>query len=230
VAEWASIDIDALVSALAPLEVESGVDVEKRNEVVYLQVVVFEIVSMVDERHTCKPFRIVPDHGRTCYDIEVKILGVLPNIVGNARFLVGLLFIAKGRHHRNREQAVAGKGPVVGISETDAVVIVFDFSLLESRVNSALVNLSRQLLAIVGYALVVIGEAQHPRAAAAALHSALAVGSRVGEVSVIEHIVGIERKGVGIHAVERHVLYVLRLNIGETVNALNEVFSRISDI
>ena len=45
-AEWASIDIDALVSALAPLEVESGVDVEKRNEVVYLQVVVFESVSM----------------------------------------------------------------------------------------------------------------------------------------------------------------------------------------
>ena len=83
--------------------------------------------------------------------------------------------------------------------------------------------------------LLVERETEYPRAyapasAALALHGALRVGGGVGKVLVVEHVVGIEREGVRLHAFERRAFVFLVVNAVETVHALQLEGARVADI
>ena len=78
--------------------------------------------------------------------------------------------------------------------------------------------------------LLVEGETEYPRAATLALHGALRVGGGVGKVLVVEHVVGIEREGVRLHAFERRAFVFLVVNAVETVHALQLEGARVADI
>lgn len=160
------------------------------------------VVEIVDGGDAQIASAVGVDDGTAEDEVHVEILNVLPKDACGEVFAT-LEFVAHGRCETGGEQPSARRYPVVGIAEGDAPLSIVDAVDAEGIVDGGGGREGAEELfgafGIEGHALAVVADARQPRACAAELHGAHGEGCGIGEVTIVEDVVEIEREGVGAH-------------------------------
>ncbi len=195
-------------------EIEPHIDIERAKEVFGLEVFAAVLEGVGDDTHARIPPHVVIDHGEPEGAVEVEVLGrEVAEGQPFALHVAARLLVGEADAERGVEEPVAGEDPVVGIATRDVDVVVVERGTLPRRV----VFLGNDTAARAGGdevvesppvhrdVLIAIANADERRSCRSALDGALAEGSGVGELAVVEDIVCVEALVAGGDATKLHV-------------------------
>ena len=128
------------------MEVQSDVEVERPESVVDGKSVVAIIIVVDNQRKAAEIFGVVPHQSYSPCHVEVEIVEVedgAPKRFVCLSFFHGLQiaagpFVADGRSQGHAQQPVAFEHPVVGVSATDAIVVILQ--VVDSEVLAQLMS------------------------------------------------------------------------------------------
>ena len=195
-------------------EIESHIDIERAKEVFGLEVFAAVLEGVGDDAHARIPPHVIIDHGEAEGTVEVEVLGrEVAEGQPFALHVASRLLVGEADAERGVEEPVAGEDPVVGIAARDIDVVVVERGTLPRRVvflgnDTAARARGNEVVEsppVHRHVLVAIADADEWRSCRAALHGALAEGGGVGELAVVEDIVGVEALVAGGDATKLHV-------------------------
>ena len=112
----------------AQMEVEACIHLKCAESVVQREIVPMIIIVFSNKGGTDKILSVIVDNACANQKVEIEFTVPLFSFVG-FRIYVGSL-VGNGGGERDTSQAITRKYPVVGITETDIGIGVFDFCLL----------------------------------------------------------------------------------------------------